>query len=1737
MDRPASSNGRQDLVYARAVAVALAYAALASVWIVSSDLLVSAILNEPGTLTWANTAKGIAFVLVTTASLFLVLVHFGRLGQVQGQARVSGEGVRRRSRLLVFSMLLLFVAVGGLGLKSLVDQGRASGVERLDLLAQSVASQASEWHDARTHQLELLAGEQQLDRQLRAWLTTQDARLEASVRERLAALQEITGGAAVMVLDETGRPRLWSGAPRTVGRPLERIRREALDTGEVMQTGFYSLESSGKERVYLDLVAPQGAEGARKGMSLVLRFDARALTLPGFLRWSLGGGELRTWLVSRGSGVVMAPGLSEEGGGLRRDGNGQALNAALDASAAHAGASPVLQWRDADGTRFLGMSQAVPGTDLVVVAAFDERQLLDSIGDELLWAGMVLLMALLGGLTALGAWQIQRRAAAGEAQARAREQIDAERLQRLAISERYRDLMENARDIILLFDDEGRIIEANQAAEQAYGLSREVMLTRSITDLRAPETLHSLDEEWQAADDRQGVLFETRHRRSDGTTFPVEVSSQQVMIDGRACRQSIVRDISERRATMQRLDADARLLAIAGRMTHFGGWWVDLQTRETYWSDEVCRIHGMPPGTRLNAEEGIEFYAPESRERIRAVFTACTLEGIPYDEELQIVDRQGVHRWVRTVGEAVRDEGGRIVAVQGAFQDVTEDHEARARLEASEQALRAREQQLHLLIEHSPAALAMFDRDMNYLATSRRWRETYGRGEQEQVGVSHYAVFPEISTSRRWAHRRALAGEVVRAEEDRIDWADGRKQWLTWEARPWLDADGVVGGIIIFSLDVTDQYLARQKLSLQARRAEVLLALPRHAESLDEQGFMQQAQEMAEELTGSQISFVHFVHEDEETIELVTWSRRTLEEYCQATHDSHYPISKAGIWADALRQRAPVVINDYPGHSDGKGLPEGHCALQRLVSVPVIEHGRVVMLAGVGNKETDYTDLDVETVRLIAEQVWRIVQRRRSEAHLRQLSLAVEQSPESVVITDLDARILYVNESFKQVTGYTAEEVLGKNPRMLQSGRTPETHYEQMWRCLTAGRPWKGEFYNRRKDGTEFIELGHVAPLRQPDGRITHYVAVKDDITEKKKLAGELDRHRHRLESLVAERTAELEEARSRADAANRAKSAFLANMSHEIRTPLNAIVGLIYLLREACQDEPQRRKLTQIDKSARHLLAIINDILDLSKIEAGKLQLETRDFHLSAVLDHIRSVLTEAVRGKGLTLTIDPDSVPHWLRGDPTRLRQALLNLVGNAVKFTEQGGITLRARVVSREDRQLQVRFEVEDSGVGIPEDRIARLFQPFEQADSSTTREYGGTGLGLAITHRLVELMGGSISVESREGEGSLFRVDVPLALGEGSPPRISSHTEEALFDRSAFKRYRGARVLLAEDNAVNREVAAELIGQTGLKLDTAEDGLEALKQLERKSYDVVLLDVQMPRLDGLGVARRMRDMPDYGTTPILAMTANVFEDDRQAALEAGMNDFIPKPVDPVVLYRKLLRWLSAHPESDSESRVDQAPGADGAVVLDEQRGLGFLGGNREAYLSLLRRLVNEHRADPERLLGLLAEDRYDSVRMLAHGLKGAAATLGAGEVADLAARIERETDDHQPREALVRACRALDEAMDRLTARIAELSGVPAEPAVGRSSGTRPAGEELLRSLESALASDDVDAIEIIARHEARLSVALGAERFGRIAHQVRDYDFPGALKHLREVLDSGGPAGGADRGGTAETSDT
>lgn len=878
-----------------------------------------------------------------------------------------------------------------------------------------------------------------------------------------------------------------------------------------------------------------------------------------------------------------------------------------------------------------------------------------------------------------------------------------------------------------------------------------------------------------------------------------------------------------------------------------------------------------------------------------------------------------------------------------------------------------------------------------------------------------------------------------------------------------------------------------------------------------------------------------------------------------------------------------------------------------------------------------------------------ITERKIIGDELRKLSQAVEQSPVVVVITDKEGKIEYVNPKFCEVTGYTLEEAIGENPRILKSQNTPPELYKKLWETITGGDIWRGEMQNIMKDKREIWEAVSIAPIFNAAGEITHFVAIKEDITEKNKAENELRATKNQLQKLLdsspssivfvvdgivkfanpkfnkefglslgesiatvykdsdqraklkgtVEREGrvegaevqlydkdknlkswllnlikldlneetgvlawindissikaiqhELEIAKDAAEEATKAKSEFLARMSHEIRTPMNAIIGMSHLALGTDLNAKQYDYTKKVNSSAHSLLGIINDILDFSKIEAGKMVIENIGFDLDEVLNDLGNLLSLKCEEKGLEFLFKVSSdVPRFLIGDPLRLGQVLINLTSNAVKFTEEGEIIVSADVVQKDDSEVTVQFSVQDTGIGMTDMEITKLFRSFSQADGSTTRKYGGTGLGLAISRRLTELMGGEIDVVSTYGEGSTFTFTAKLSISQNTEPennalsvdlrglrvlvvddnessreilkctleamsftadlaesgskaleiletsynsgkaydfvlldwkmpemdgievakKIQQHPslstlpkilmitaysredvknrarnagvngfltkpvcQSVLFDtiiQALHKEYKkpkresysgmpsekelkgisGASVLLVEDNEINQQVAQEFLKKYSLKVTIAGNGREAVDALEKEKFDLVLMDIQMPVMDGFAATREIRKsgVPDL---PIVAMTAHALIGDREKSIDAGMNDHITKPIDPAELSRVLVKWIPAEErESDPEAQKNTAEEADLTKLeiqgIDIRSGVHKVAGNQKLYAKLLKKLEAEAQSFVRGVKSALMDDDRVTAERLAHTLKSSAGNLGAEDLSKKAADIEK------------------------------------------------------------------------------------------------------------------------------------
>jgi PAS domain S-box-containing protein len=786
-----------------------------------------------------------------------------------------------------------------------------------------------------------------------------------------------------------------------------------------------------------------------------------------------------------------------------------------------------------------------------------------------------------------------------------------------------------------------------------------------------------------------------------------------------------------------------------------------------------------------------------------------------------------------------------------------------------------------------------------------------------------------------------------------------------------------------------------------------------------------------------------------------------------------------------------------------------------------------------------------------------ISDRKQAELVLREVTQLVQAVEDSVrdqmAVLDPQGRIVAVNASWREfVRDNTPSELRVAAIRDSSVG----CNYLEVCRAAQAsGDPAAGEAadgimkvlageselftmeYACHGPGQERWFLMNVTPLRMPTGGA---VVVHSDVTSRRIAESEIERHRNHLQQLVEDRTVQLQQlntelvaSRDKAEAASRAKSAFLANMSHEIRTPLNAILGLTHLLRRDVHDEVEGERLRKVSDAANHLLEVISDILDLSKIESGRLELELVDFSLRALVGRCCSLLGDRVQSKGLVLLTDLHGAPDALRGDPTRLSQSLLNLLSNAVKFTDTGTVTVRCERLDAEGDGIQLRFSVIDTGVGIDAGKLENLFDSFVQADASTTRRFGGTGLGLAITRRLVEAMGGEAGANSRPGEGSEFWFTVRLqpAVGSVSTEQDRWSTGQASHRANATVaeietrlrlQHGGARVLLVENNPVNQEVAVELLQSVGMAVEVADNGAEAITRARQHPPDLILMDVQMPVMDGLAATRALRTLAETANLPILAMTADAFGERRDACLAAGMDGHVAKPVDPALLYAALLRWLPARePRSAAPPSVApiprpapeepaELPRIDG---LDVPLALQYIGGRLDVFGRVLRQFVQHYGDGQAALRGQLESGDAAVMRALVHSIRGASSSIGASALAERAGALEAALIHPEPGDDPGAAGRDLFDMLQRV------VRGIQVHLDAQAGSGPPPAATPIsvatLDRLEQLLAIGDYQATAMYREIAESLRQAAGPAASDLGAH-LRAFDFDLALQTLRRL---------------------
>ncbi|WP_262965484.1 PAS domain S-box protein [Methylobacter psychrophilus] len=725
--------------------------------------------------------------------------------------------------------------------------------------------------------------------------------------------------------------------------------------------------------------------------------------------------------------------------------------------------------------------------------------------------------------------------------------------------------------------------------------------------------------------------------------------------------------------------------------------------------------------------------------------------------------------------------------------------------------------------------------------------------------------------------------------------------------------------------------------------------------------------------------------------------------------------------------------------------------------------------------------------------------KKQAEETIRRLSLAVEQSPNSVTITDLNGTIEYVNAAFVKTSGYHADELIGKHQKIIASGKTPEAVYNDMRGTLNRGDAWQGEFINKSKAGVEYIELTWISPIRQPDGTVTHYLGLKEDITERK----------HNEAIIVL--------AKERAEALAKSKSQFLANMSHEIRTPMNAIIGLSQLALNKNFSPEAVDYLDKINRASTSLLIILNDILDLSRLEVGRVAIEYKHFHLDGLLDTLHNLFDAAAKEKNLAFTIVlAGDVPLGLIGDASRLQQVLINLLGNAIKFTAHGSVTLTIMLQQIDQSQARLLFSVADTGIGLSSQDQEKLFKPFSQVDDSITRRFGGSGLGLAISNNLLQLMGSRFTLDSTPGRGSCFSFELVMAvLPLTRPYKLESPTGRLASTLSDFSQLlTGSRILVAEDNHLNQQVVSEFLELSGISVKIANNGQEALTLLlEQGEFDAVLMDMHMPVMDGFEATRQIRNQLRFVTLPVLALSAGVTQEEQEECLASGINDFISKPINPVKLLSTLAQWIKPD-NTKIESLEEEAvavPAIDTLPDFDQRNLLLMLGNNQELATQLLFNFKDNMQNLPAELAELIASGSLVIAKEKIHTLKGVAGNFGAVRLHAAAEILEAELKSELPTTAAVNHFTA---AFNQTMSVIAAQS--PPDIVLPFNAGNR---DELLLSiaeLDALIQEQDFIPEELLNTLKTHLATEQ-LELFIRLRKLIHDLDYKNVRLLLQQLI--------------------
>ena len=1081
--------------------------------------------------------------------------------------------------------------------------------------------------------------------------------------------------------------------------------------------------------------------------------------------------------------------------------------------------------------------------------------------------------------------------------------------------------------------------------------------------------------------------WETCLNKKDGTLIPIHISKSEMTIDGRRCLLTGFIDVSKRKKVEKALKESEEKYRILVENQSDMVIKFDLEGRFLYVSQNYCDMFGMSEeeliGTSLR-----ERIHPDDIEQTEKIIFDALASGPPYKGSVEHrgITTKGI-RWLSWTGSAVVDDNGQPVEIIAIGRDI---HDRKI----AEKALVKSEQRMELALMGADLGLWDWDLVTGEVYYSERWAE--------MLGYSIDELEPNYHTFARLVH----PADIERIEKVVMDHLDGKIDSFEYEFRMkardgswrWIynrakaveyDDTGMPVRVCGTHLDITERVMSEEEI----RKFKTISDKANYGSAIVE-------------LDG------RFIYVNRSWADMHMLSEKeALNQSLNDVTSGNRPDGNRDLVAEIMESDGFAVREIWNVRSDGSEFPT-------LVNASVIRNN-----AG----DPQYISISATNITKLVEAETELKsQKELAELESMKLRSLIEGMDEGIIVADGEDMVIEVNNFFLDLFGMKRDDIFGHDIWSL-----PLT--DDMEKIRGSVRKFHaGACDNIAPLNIEIHETPvslRIQPLVGMDGSyhgvILNFIDVSDIVQAQKRLEtanSQLEQVNLKLEQAIDEANSLAEESVQAAYA----KSEFLANMSHEIRTPLNAVIGMTSLLLDTVLDRSQREYLDTVRTSADSLLKLINDILDLSKYEAGKLTLEKTRFSLSELVRETIAAFSVRVTENHLTLSTHiADDVPDMLAGDPNRLRQVLNNLIGNAVKFTDLGGIDVSVKAIEKSLEATALEFSVTDTGIGIPADKIGDVFESFVQADGSTTRRFGGTGLGLTISRRIIEAMNGTIWVESTEGAGATFsftsRFERPDSLAECYPcdEETARHAfgdldalkseipvaEQDLRAATSSNELAETRILVAEDNPVNKKVAEAILNKFGCGFDIVENGHEVLKALENSIYDIILMDVQMPELDGFEATKIIRENRKYDGIPIIALTAHAMEGDRDRCIRMGMDDYLPKPIKPDELRAMLITWRNGrNGDTKKDTIKDVSTGDDTGMIINMDKALEQIGGDESllqdvfaVYLEDLPRKVTELRDAIDR-------GNPTDTHRAAHSLKGASASIAAEIVFNISKDIE-------------------------------------------------------------------------------------------------------------------------------------